>query len=80
MALGQLVNGQWTKEWTERNESGQFQRMPTQFRHQITADGSSGFGRTDATTFTFRWVVRGHTTPRCFEAERIGRSGRVVDR
>ena len=43
MALGQLVNGQWTKEWTERNESGQFQRMPTQFRHQITADGSSGF-------------------------------------
>jgi len=24
-------------------QSGQFQRMPTQFRHQITADGSSGF-------------------------------------
>ena len=43
MALGQMVNGQWTKEWSERNESGQFQRMPTQFRHQITADGSSGF-------------------------------------
>jgi glutathionyl-hydroquinone reductase len=33
MALGQLVNGKWTKEWTERNESGQFQRMPTQFHH-----------------------------------------------
>ncbi|WP_088889927.1 glutathione S-transferase family protein [Leptolyngbya ohadii] len=43
MALGQLVNGQWTKEWTERNESGQFQRMPTLFHSQITADGSSGF-------------------------------------
>ena len=43
MALGQLVNGKWIKEWTERNENGQFQRMPTQFRNQITADGSSGF-------------------------------------
>ncbi|GAB4380307.1 MAG: glutathione S-transferase family protein [Elainellaceae cyanobacterium] len=43
MALGQLVNGQWTTEWTERNEKGQFQRMSTQFHHQITADGSSGF-------------------------------------
>lgn len=43
MALGQLVNGQWTTEWKERNESGQFQRMPTRFHHQITADGSSGF-------------------------------------
>lgn len=41
MALGQLVNGEWTTEWTERNESGHFQRMPTQFRDQITADGSS---------------------------------------
>ncbi|MCU0570908.1 MAG: glutathione S-transferase family protein [Oculatellaceae cyanobacterium Prado106] len=43
MALGQLVNGQWTTEWTERSETGQFQRMPTQFRHWITADGASGF-------------------------------------
>lgn len=43
MALGQLVNGKWTKEWTERNENGQFHRMPTQFRNQITADGSRGF-------------------------------------
>ncbi|MBD3884055.1 glutathione S-transferase family protein [Phormidium tenue FACHB-886] len=43
MALGQLVNGEWTKEWTERSEDGQFQRMATQFRHQITADGSSSF-------------------------------------
>lgn len=43
MALGQLVNGKWTTEWTERNEKGQFQRMSTQFHQWITADGSSGF-------------------------------------
>ena len=43
MALGQLVDGQWTTEWTERDESGQFKRMPTLFHNQITADGSSGF-------------------------------------
>lgn len=43
MSLGQLVNGEWTKEWTERNETGQFQRMSTQFHHQITADDSSDF-------------------------------------
>lgn len=43
MALGRLINGQWTTEWTERDETGQFQRMPTQFHHWITADGSSGF-------------------------------------
>ncbi|MCC5639025.1 glutathione S-transferase family protein [Nostoc sp. CHAB 5844] len=43
MALGRLVNGQWTTVWTERNENGEFQRMPTQFHHQITADGASGF-------------------------------------
>ena len=42
MALGQLVNGKWTTEWTERNEKGQFQRMSTQFHQWITADGSSG--------------------------------------
>jgi len=43
MALGQLVDGKWMTEWTERNESGQFQRMPTLFHRRITADGSSGF-------------------------------------
>ncbi|PZO39634.1 MAG: glutathione-dependent reductase [Pseudanabaena frigida] len=43
MALGQLVNGQWTTQWTERNENGQFQRMSTQFHNWITADGSSEF-------------------------------------
>lgn len=43
MALGQLINGQWTMQWTEHNKEGQFQRMSTQFHHRITADGSSGF-------------------------------------
>ncbi len=43
MALGQLVDGQWLTDWTERDEKGQFQRMPTQFRNWITADGTSGF-------------------------------------
>lgn len=43
MALGQLINGKWTTEWTEHNETGQFQRMSTQFHHWVTADGSSGF-------------------------------------
>lgn len=43
MALGMMVDGQWTTEWTERDTSGKFNRMPTKFRNQITADGSSGF-------------------------------------
>lgn len=43
MALGQLVNGKWTTEWTERNETGQFQRMSTQFHNWVTIDGSSEF-------------------------------------
>ena len=43
MALGQLVNGKWTANWTEHNESGQFKRMPTQFHNWITAEGSSKF-------------------------------------
>lgn len=43
MALGQLVNGKWTTEWTERNANGQFQRMSTQFHHWINTDESSEF-------------------------------------
>ncbi|MGQ9873028.1 hypothetical protein [Leptodesmis sp.] len=43
MALGMLVDGKWTTEWTERDSSGKFNRMPTQFHNWITADGSSGF-------------------------------------
>ncbi|MEL6441171.1 MAG: glutathione S-transferase family protein [Cyanobacteria bacterium J06621_8] len=43
MALGQLVNGKWVKNWTERNETGEFKRMSTQFHQQVTEDGSSSF-------------------------------------
>jgi glutathionyl-hydroquinone reductase len=43
MALGQLVDGKWTTEWTEIDEDGNFRRMSTQFRKWITVDGSSGF-------------------------------------
>jgi len=43
MALGMMVDGKWTTEWTERDESGKFNRMPTQFRDRVTQDGSSGF-------------------------------------
>jgi glutathionyl-hydroquinone reductase len=43
MALGKLIDGKWTTEWTEHNEQGQFQRMPTVFHDRITRDGSSEF-------------------------------------
>jgi len=43
VALGQLVDGVWTKEWQERSASGAFQRMSTQFHHWIKADGSTEF-------------------------------------
>lgn len=43
MTLGMLVDGKWVKEWTERDAQGKFNRMPTQFRDRITADGSSRF-------------------------------------
>ena len=43
MALGMMVEGKWTTDWTERDETGQFNRMPTHFRDRVTADGSSGF-------------------------------------
>jgi glutathionyl-hydroquinone reductase len=43
MALGKLIDGKWTTEWTEHNEQGQFQRMPTVFHDRITRDGASGF-------------------------------------
>ena len=43
MALGRLIDGKWTTEWTERDESGQFKRMPTLFHNWVTADGSGGF-------------------------------------
>jgi len=42
--MGLLVNGKWKDKWydTESNE-GRFIREDSQFRHLITADGSSGF-------------------------------------
>lgn len=41
MAFGQLVNGKWPTEWTERNENRQFQRMSTQF-HDWETTGLKG--------------------------------------
>jgi len=55
MALGQLVNGQWTKEWTERNESGSFNECRLNFVIKLLLIKRFQ-GRTDATTFTFRWL------------------------
>jgi glutathionyl-hydroquinone reductase len=43
MALGMLVDGKWVKDWTERDENGRFNRMPTHFHNKVTADNSSGF-------------------------------------
>ncbi len=43
MTLGMLVEGKWVTEWTKRDTQGRFNRMPTQFRDRISADGSSGF-------------------------------------
>ncbi|MBD2001305.1 glutathione S-transferase family protein [Leptolyngbya sp. FACHB-541] len=41
--MGMLVDGKWVKDWTERDEKGRFNRMPTHFHNTVTADGSSGF-------------------------------------
>ncbi|NDJ16087.1 glutathione S-transferase family protein [Myxacorys almedinensis] len=43
MALGRMIEGKWTTDWNERDESGTFNRTPTAFRHRVTADGPSGF-------------------------------------
>ena len=43
MALGQLINGTWTTDWTEHNNSGEFQRMKTLFQQWIDADGATDF-------------------------------------
>lgn len=43
MATGMLINGQWSLEGYHKDEDGRFKRNPTTFRHQVTADGSSGF-------------------------------------
>ncbi|MDJ0691736.1 MAG: glutathione S-transferase family protein [Xenococcaceae cyanobacterium MO_188.B32] len=43
MATGMMIDGVWRKEGYEQDDKGRFQRNPTTFRQQITADGSSGF-------------------------------------
>ncbi|WP_413161483.1 glutathione S-transferase family protein [Capilliphycus salinus ALCB114379] len=43
MPLGMLVDGKWTTEWTEQDNQGKFNRMPTQFRNWIKKDNSSAF-------------------------------------
>lgn len=42
--MGLLVNGQWHNQWYDTDShGGEFVRTDAQFRHRITADGSSGF-------------------------------------
>lgn len=42
--MGLLVNGQWQDQWYDTDShGGEFVRTDAQFRHHITADGSSGF-------------------------------------
>jgi putative glutathione S-transferase len=43
MATGMMIEGQWTKESYQKDNTGRFQRDPTTFRHKITAEGKSGF-------------------------------------
>ena len=35
MALGMLINGKWTTDWSEHDEEGNFKRMSTQFHTAI---------------------------------------------
>ena len=41
--MGLLIDGEWRSVPPEPGVSGDFVRQATTFRHQITADGSSGF-------------------------------------
>ena len=41
--MGLLIDGEWRIVPPERGDAGDFVRQATIFRHQITADGSSGF-------------------------------------
>ena len=43
MALGMLVNGEWTTHGIPKDGEGRFVRSETSFRDWVTADGSSGF-------------------------------------
>jgi len=40
---GYLENGQWHDGWYDTRARGEFVRTASQFRHWVTADGSSGF-------------------------------------
>lgn len=40
---GMMIEGRWTIGWSERDQSGEFNPMPTTFRNRVTADGKSGF-------------------------------------
>ncbi len=42
--MGLLVDGEWKDQWYDTKSSGgRFVRKSAQFRHRVTADGSSGF-------------------------------------
>ncbi len=43
MALGMLVDGEWTTRGIPKDKDGRFVRSETTFRERVTADGSSGF-------------------------------------
>lgn len=40
---GMMIDGKWTTDRNERNQSGQYNPKPTTFRNYVTVDGSSGF-------------------------------------
>ncbi|MGF1472167.1 MAG: glutathione S-transferase family protein [Rubrobacteraceae bacterium] len=43
MALGMLVDGEWTTHGIPKDREGRFVRAKTTFRDRVTVDGSSGF-------------------------------------
>jgi putative glutathione S-transferase len=43
MALGMLVDGEWTTHRKQEDSEGRFIRTSTTFRDRVTADGSSGY-------------------------------------
>ncbi len=43
MASGMMVEGKWTTDRNDQDQSGKFNEKPTTFRDRVTSDGSSGF-------------------------------------
>ena len=41
--MGRLIDGAWSNHDLGPDEQGRFVRRAAQYRHLITADGSSGF-------------------------------------